>query len=197
MAHMDTNTMIVIAVVLVAAVVAFAVWQTQKTRRLRDRFGSEYGRAVGEVGSRRKAEAELKAREHRVKSFDIRPLSPVDRDRFVKQWRDVQSQFVDDPNRAICDADRLLGEIMSVRGYPMADFDQRSADLSVDHPDVVENYRLAHDIALAHGRGYADTEDLRQAMIHYRALFEDLVGDPADNRRPHSASHTETRDVRH
>lgn len=190
---MDTNTVIVIAIILVAAVAAFAVWQMQKTRRLRDRFGSEYSRTVSEVGDRRKAEAELHAREKRMKTFDIRPLSAVDRDRFIKAWRDVQSEFVDSPKRAIGDADRLLGEIMSTRGYPVGDFDQRSADLSVDHPDVVENYRTAHDIALAHQKGQAGTEDLRQAMIHYRALFEDLVGEPADSRRPNRPEDTHVR----
>jgi hypothetical protein len=194
---MDTNTLIVIAVIVVAAAAAFAVWQVQKTRRLRDRFGTEYARTVEDAGGRREAEAELRAREKRVRSYDIHPLNAVDRARYLDAWRRVQEAFVDDPGRAIRDADRLVGEAMSDCGYPMTDFDHRSADLSVDHPEVVENYRQAHEIALAHRDGRAGTEELRQAMIHYRALFEELVGEPAAPRRGDAGSHPETNHVRH
>jgi hypothetical protein len=163
---------------------------------MRGKYGVEYERAVEDTGgSRAKAEAELHAREKRVKNMDIRPLSGEDRAAYFGAWRRVQAEIVDDPKIAISDADRLLGDIMQARGYPVTDFEQRAADLSVDHPEVVENYRTAHAIALAHQRGEAGTEDLRQAMIHYRELFEDLVGEPP--RQGDSASSQEQPHARH
>ena len=174
---MDTWIWIVIAVVAVAlaVLVAWAVFRRQRTARLQERFGPEYGRAVAERGDRREAEAELGAREKRREELDIRPLEPDARDRYAEEWRAVQARFVDETVGAVEEADRLLTNVMRERGYPMDDFDQRVADISVDHPDVVENYRAGHTIYLAHGRGDAGTEDLRQAMVYYRSLFEDLL----------------------
>ena len=131
-----------------------------------------------EGGSRRHGEAGLDKRTERVESFHLRPLAPGDRARFVDSWRRVQARFVDGPAGAVAEADQLLGDVMSTRGYPVSDFEQRAADISVDHPLVLENYRTAHEIALRQTKGQASTEDLRQAMIHYRSLFEELVGEP-------------------
>lgn len=174
---MDTSAIILLAVVLVA-VVGAAVWmltQRRRTEDLRQRFGPEYDHTVNELGDQRQAEAELEARRKRVERLDIRPLEPAERDRFVTAWRSTQAKFVDEPAAAITEADRLVAEVMQARGYIVGDFDQRAADISVDHPNVLANYRAAHTIALANERGAASTEDLRQAMVHYRALFEDLL----------------------
>ena len=177
---MDTTTIIILVAVLAAVLIALAlVMRQRRSANLRDRFGPEYERAVEETGGRRKAEAQLHDREKRVEAFAIRPLGPGEGQRYVHLWRKVQADFVDDPKAAVSRADALLSEIMSARGYPVGDFEQRSADLSVDHPVVVQNYRAAHAIAVRHARGEAGTEDLRQAMIHYRSLFEDLVDEPA------------------
>jgi hypothetical protein len=189
---MDTTTVIVIAIVVVGLVIAAAAYMQQRSRKLRERFGSEYDRTVEERGGRMKAEAELRAREKRVEKFETRPLEPQERDAFIDRWRGVQAQFVDDPGAAILAADRLLGEVMAKCGYPVTDFEQRAADLSVEHPEVVDNYRAAHAIAQKHERREANTEDLRQAMIHCKALFEDLVGLPSDRDRQ-----TATREDRH
>ena len=168
-----------VVLVLLAGIVALIV-HNRRRANLRTKFGPEYARTVEEVGSSRKAEAELAEREKRVATFQIRPLSPQQVDMFTDGWMKVQTQFVDDPQGAVSRADVLLTEVMEVRGYPIVDFERRSADLSVDHPEVVQNYRSAHDIAIRHARGEADTEDLRQAMIHYRALFEELVHEPGE-----------------
>ena len=178
---MDTTTLIIIlSVILIAAVGMAAVifLRKRKTKKLRTRFGPEYTRAVQESGGRRQGEAGLQERQKRVEGFTIRPLAPTDRERYIASWRKVQAQFVDDPKSSITEADRLLGDVMSTRGYSVTDFEQRSADISVNHPMVVENYRAAHEIAVRHARGQASTEDLRQAMIHYRTLFDELVGEP-------------------
>jgi hypothetical protein len=173
---MDPSIWIILIVVLAVVVGAAVLYQQQqRTRQLRARFGPEYERSVREVGSRRRAEAELEQRQERVAHLDIRPLSREDRARFTEAWRSVQARFVDDPGRAIAEADRLVTEVMRVRGYPVADFEQRAADISVDHPRVVEHYRAAIQIARRSANGEADTEDLRQAMVHYRVLFEDLL----------------------
>ena len=165
----------VVVVVVIAAAALFA--RNRRTKGLRSRFGPEYDRAVEARGGRGKAEADLHKLEKRVQKLDIRPLQPAERDRFATSWREVQSNFVDDPASAVNRADTLLGDVMSTRGYPVGDFDQRAADVSVDHPLVVEHYRAAHDIAVRHRLGQATTEDLRQAMIHYRSLFDDLTAD--------------------
>lgn len=178
---MDTNTLIVIAIVvvlLIAVAVGLAA-RKRKSAKLRDRFGPEYERTLEESGDKRKTEAELKDRAKRVAKFEIKPLGPGEHERYVRAWQKIQADFVDNPKTAVMGADDLLAEIMAVRGYPVGDFEQRSADLSVDHPVVVQNYRSARDIAVRHQRGDAGTEDLRQAMIHYRALFDELVGEPS------------------
>jgi hypothetical protein len=179
----DMNPMtlfIIFSVILIAAVgiAAMIFLRKHKTERLQNRFGPEYARAVEESGGRRKAEAGLQEREKRVEAFAIRPLAASDRERYIASWRKVQSEFVDDPKKSVTQADQLLGDVMSTRGYSVSDFEQRSADISVDHPLVVENYRAAHEIAIRHASGQASTEDLRQAMIHYRTLFDGLVGEP-------------------
>lgn len=176
---MDTTTLIILfSVILIVGIAAVILLRKRKTARLNTRFGPEYARTVEESGGRRKGEAELQEREKRVEGFAIRPLTPSDRERYIASWRAVQAEFVDDPKGSITQADHLLGDVMSTRGYSLSDFEQRSADISVDHPLVVENYRAAHEIAVRHARGEATTEDLRQAMIHYRTLFDELVGEP-------------------
>jgi hypothetical protein len=166
---------VILAIVVVLAVIAIGwLWaRVRRTQHLQDRFGPEYSRAVDEHGDPVSAEKDLSEREARRKEFDIRPLAPESRARYLERWKDVQAQFVDDPAPAVADADRLIGEAMRERGYPVDDFDQRAADLSVDYPDVVENYRAGHSVTA--GNGQSDTEDLRQAMVHYRSLFERLV----------------------
>jgi len=166
---------IVVAAVLVVAGVVAAALRARRSRALRERFGPEYDRVAADAPSRREAESELREREQRRDEFEIRPLDPHDRDRFRVRWQDVQAEFVDEPAAAVGRADALIQEVMRVRGYPVDDFETRAADLSVDHPDVVEKYRAAHGIAVAHERGNAGTEELRHAVQHYRALFESLV----------------------
>ncbi len=168
------------AVIVIIAVLA---WLYVRKRRgttvgLRQKFGPEYDRAVLAHGPR-KAEAKLADREKRVEKLNIRDLDPMERERFSKQWESVQSRFVDSPKGAVAEADDLVSSLMKARGYPVSDFDQRAADISVDHPRVVENYRSAHEIALRGEKNAATTEDLRAAMIHYRSLFEELVQAPA------------------
>ena len=174
-------TIIVVAIiaVLAIAVAAYFYWQFRQSKHLQSRFGPEYQRTVEEIGTRRQAEATLHKREARVEKFDIRPLTPEERARYTSQWRGIQANFVDNPREAVSRADELLGAVMTARGYPVSDFEQRAADLSADYPTVVQNYRAGHEIALRHRRGDANTEDLRQAMIHYRALFDDLAAEPA------------------
>jgi hypothetical protein len=162
-------------------VVAVLVWLYVRQRRsttagLRQKFGTEYDRAVLTHGS--KAEAKLADREKRIEKLNIRDLDTMERERYSKQWQAVQSRFVDSPKGAVAEADDLVSSVMKVRGYPVSDFEQRAADISVDHPRVVENYRAAHEIALRVGKDAASTEDLRTAMIHYRSLFEELVQVP-------------------
>lgn len=172
---------IVVAVVVVVAIAAVVLLrvkarnQQRGTQRLQNKFGSEYDNAVGEVG-RKKGEAELAEREERVEGFDLHPLAAAESERFTQLWMATQARFVDDPGGAISDADSLLSEVMQARGYPVGDFEQRATDISVNHPELVANYRAAQAAALKHSRGGASTEDLRQAMVHYRWLFTDLVG---------------------
>ncbi len=166
---------IAIVVVLVIAAVIWGVVQKRRRARLREHFGSEYDHVVEETGSRREAARELEARERRVDELDIRKLTPDEAEAFGREWRDVQAKFVDNPQLATAEADDLVARVMRARGYPVTDFERRAADVSVHHPGVVEHYRTAHDIAQRAGRGEASTEDLRQALIHYRALFDDLL----------------------
>jgi hypothetical protein len=167
------------AIVLLAAV----LWRAVAARRsssLRDQFGPEYDRTVESTDSKREAESELRARTDRRQELEIRPLPTAARDRYVDEWRVVQARFVDDPEGAVRDADMLIQSVMSDRGYPMNDFEQRAADVSVDHPRVVENYREGHRLARNSAMGDGTTEDLRQAMQHYRLLFEELVEDTSE-----------------
>lgn len=169
-----------VAVILIIALVAWLYVRKRKstTASLRQKFGPEYDRAVLTHGSERKAEAKLVDREERVEKLNIRDLDLAERERFSKQWESVQSRFVDSPKGAVAEADDLVSSVMKARGYPVSDFDQRAADISVDHPRVVENYRSAHQIAIRAGKEGATTEELRTAMIHYRSLFEELVQVP-------------------
>lgn len=180
---MSTTEMIAIAfaVLLGAGLATLIYFRRRRTGRLRGQFGgAEYARAVKEDGNRRRAEAELDGRAARVDSFHVQPLAPVDRARFEDSWHEVQARFVDGPGGAVAEADQLLGDVMSTRGYPVSDFEQRAADISVDHPPLIlANYRTAHEIALRQTEGQASTEELRQAMIHYRTLFEALVSGPS------------------
>jgi hypothetical protein len=189
---MTQTAWIVVAIVIAALIIGGAVMWSRRRRseQLRDQFGPEYDRAVEAKGDRAKAEAELAERQKRVEKLKIRPLEPAERREFVSRWEDVQARFVDDPPRAVAFADALLGDVMKARGYPVNDFEHRAGDISVDHPVVVEHYHKAHDIAVRHERGEAGTEDLRQAMIHYRALFDNLVGAGAPaERTPEPAHH--------
>jgi hypothetical protein len=170
--------MIVVIVAVALAVAAGVTWVVMRNRRtedLRRRFGTEYDLALKTTGNRADAEAELASRTKRVERLDIRPLSAGDHDRFADRWRSTQASFVDNPAGAVSDAEKLVEEVMRTRGYPIGDFDQRAADISVDHPRFVENFRAARTLAVANQSGAARTEDLRQAMVHYRALFEDLL----------------------
>jgi hypothetical protein len=168
----------IVIVVAVLVALALGVWvfaMGRRRARLRDRFGPEYDRAVSEQGGRRGGEAELARREEQRERLDIVPLSPEARERYVESWREVQTGFVDEPSQALTEADRLVTDVMRERGYPMDEFDRRVADVSVDHPQVVEHYRAAHAIHGANEKGEASTEDLRQAVVHYRALFTELL----------------------
>jgi len=170
-----TETAIVVVIAIIAVLmIAWLVVRKQRTAKLRQRFGPEYDRAVREVGPG-KADSILLDREKRVEKFSLRTLAPDERERFITDWRLVQARFVDDPQGAVSQADLLVDKLMHARGYPMSDFEQRAADISVGHPHVVANYRAAHQIALRHQQGQASTEDLRQAMIYYRSLFDDLL----------------------
>ena len=165
----------VIAVVAIVGIVGFLLMRKRRSQMLRDRFGPEYDRVIKREGNLRKGEAVLAFRTERRESLTITPLSPSIRSDFATRWTTVQAQFVDDPKEAVVRADHLVSEVMQARGYPVGEFDQRAADLSVDHPIVVDNYRAAHEVALRHGRGQASTEDLRKAMVHYRSLFDELL----------------------
>jgi len=165
--------------IVFAGIATLLFLRKRRSSRLRSKFGgAEYARAMKESGNRRHAEAALEERTERVESFHVRPIAPEDRARFGDSWRRIQARFVDGPAGAVAEADQLLGVVMSTRGYPVSDFEQRAADISVDHPSVMENYRAAHEIALRQLKGQANTEDLRLAMIHYRSLFEELVSEP-------------------
>jgi hypothetical protein len=184
---MDTlGWTVIIAVVLIAAGLAWLLLRQTRTRALQRDFGSEYDRTVARTGDRGVAESDLRDRRDRVNALELRPLARADHDRFTSEWTKVQAEFVDAPGEAVGDADDLIQQVMAKRGYPIEDFDRRAADISVEHPQVVENYRSAHSIALKEAReeSEADTEALRKAMVYYRSLFEELlvVEDGSDRR---------------
>ncbi|MFY9744874.1 MAG: hypothetical protein WA891_05645 [Acidobacteriaceae bacterium] len=166
---------IAIALIIVVAVALYLRKRRKTTEGLRSRFGAEYDQAVLTHGSERKAEAKLADRETRVEGLNIRELGAAERERFIADWQVVQSRFVDHPKGAVTEADELVSSLLKARGYPVADFDQRAADISVNHPRLVEYYRSAHGVAVRVGKDEASTEDLRNAMIQYRSLFDELV----------------------
>jgi hypothetical protein len=182
---MDAGLLVVILIVLALLVVlALVAGRQRRSRRLRERFGPEYDRTVADAGDRKEAESRLEERTARRQGLDIVPLDPADRARYVEAWRLTQARFVDEPAEATREADGLITAVMRDRGYPIDDFEQRAADVSVDHPQVVDDYRAAQAIAAANERSEASTEDLRQALVHYRSLFEELLEvDRADNDR--------------
>ena len=196
MATSDPHAMQLLGIVIVLAVIAIAgwlAWQRNQSRRLEHRFGTEYHRTVDTLGSRAKAEAELRTREKRVERLHIVPLQPAQAAEFARRWEALQARFVDDPRGVLAEADRLVREVMLQRGYPMADFEARAADISVDHPAVVDHYRAAQAILMRNQPGQAvDTEDLRQAVVHYRALFNELL----EVQRPAPASTTQPMEKR-
>jgi FtsZ-interacting cell division protein ZipA len=171
---------IVLGIILVVALLVAAAWvssqkKKKRSERLQQRFGPEYNRTVDKLGGRGKAESELEARETRVDKLTIKTLSPSEAARFSQAWAALQGRFVDDPKGVVTQADQLVRELMLARGYPMGDFERRSADISVDHPAVVEHYRAAQAIAVRDQRGDVNTEELRKAVVHYRALFDELL----------------------
>ena len=173
---------VVIALIVIAAI-AFAISRKRRSTRLKERFGPEYDRVLQKEGDPRKAEGVLEFRQKRREKFHIRSLSASDKASFDIRWREVQARFVDDPPGAVTVAESLVTDVMQARGYPTGEFEQRAADLSVDYPVIVENYRAAHTIAVRHGAGQASTEDLRQAMVHYRALFQELLDENRTQRK--------------
>jgi hypothetical protein len=182
---MSTAIVIIIVVLVVLVLVGVALMvPTMRRRRLQEQFGPEYERTVDTAGDRREAERELHEREQRRKELEIRPLGPAARDGFAQRWRATQERFVDEPTVAVGDADVLVQEVMRERGYPVGDFEQQARDVSVDHAGVVSEYHAAHEISVRNERGQASTEDLREAMVHYRALFTELLegGDSSSGR---------------
>jgi hypothetical protein len=178
METIDTQTWIILAAVVVLALIAVGAWffyQKKQSYKLQGRFGPEYDRTVNELGSRTKGESELKAREKRVERLEILPLAPSEAARFSEAWQALQGRFVDNPKGVVVQVEQLVRELMEKRGYPMGDFERRAGDISVDHPDVVANYRAAQAIAVRDQKGTADTEELRKAVVHYRALFDELL----------------------
>ena len=190
---MNETLLLVVVIVVLLAVVGWLLYERRRSTELRSTFGPEYERTVKDAGDRRAAEDELRKRQERVQALEIRPLGGTDRQRYATEWRQVQALFVDEPKVAIDDADDLIGRVMEARGYPVADFEQRVADVSVGHGAVVEHYRAAHAIAERRDDVATDTEALRQAMVHYRALFEDLLG-PSDGKTARPAGPAKSSD---
>ncbi|HEY8043984.1 MAG TPA: hypothetical protein VIF35_06960 [Streptosporangiaceae bacterium] len=174
---MSTGIVVVIVVVIIVIALAIGVAATARRRRLQQQFGPEYDRLAREHDSKRKAEAELAQRQRRVRKLDIRPLSPEAQEQYSARWMSLQERFVDDPEDAVAQSQTLVAEVMHERGYPTEHRDQVAADLSVEHAKTIGNFRAAEEISQKATAGTASTEDLRQAMIHYRALFRDLLGD--------------------
>ncbi len=170
--------LLILAAIVFVALIVLAIWyatRRERTKKLKQHFGSEYDRTVVALGSRSKAEAELRARERRVASLNIVPLVPAEAARLTQAWTLLQSRFVDNPKGVVIEADQLVRELMAKRGFPMCDFERRTADISVKYPEVVDHYRAAQAIAERDRRGEADTEELRKAVVHYRALFDELL----------------------
>ena len=184
MTTLQIGLIVLVAIIIVGGIVAWSAMQRRRTERLTERYGPEYQRTVETTGDQREAERELEARQKRVEGLEIRRLSNDERDEYLACWKETQARFVDDPPAAISEADGLVQDVMQARGYPMVDFEQRAADISVDHPHVVEEYRAAHAIAEKDVAGGVETEDLRQAMVHYRALFDDLLETDAPTSEP-------------
>ena len=172
----DVTILVLLVLVIVCAILVVVSARRRRSKRLHDQLGPEYDHTVQAMGSEKKAQTELEERRKRVEALDIRPLSASERERYLTDWTAVQSKFVDEPGQAIMDADRLIMQVMQTRNYPLADFEQRAADISVNYPALVSNYRAAREIAVKNEQHQADTEELRQAMIHYRSLFEELLG---------------------
>ena len=182
----QTALIAILAIIVIAMLVLWFLFRARRTAALRDRFGEdEYNRTVDTLGGRGRAEDNLRAREERVAKLEIRPLGPDERKRFTDEWQSAKAGFVDDPAVSVLAADRAIGGVMGARGYPVDDFDARYESLTVDHGDIARHYRAGHDIALQQTNGTATTEDLRQAMIHYEALFEELVDEQPE--RPEGA----------
>jgi len=180
--------LIIVAAVLVVALLGWLMTRRRRSAVLQQRFGSEYEHRLEEHGDRRAVEAELRDASKRRRSLDVRPLSGPARDRYSDQWRAVQSRFVDQPDQAVSEADLLVAAVMEARGYPVEDFDDQIDMVAVDHPDVAENYRAAHAIHNRNAQRMASTDDLRQALIHYRSLFEELLADTSAP-KPSTSSH--------
>jgi hypothetical protein len=190
---MSTTAWIVVAIIVVAIVVIAIAWTGIRRRRLQSRFGPEYQRVATESGSKWRADSELASRQQRRQKLDIRELSPEQRSRYARDWQQIQADFVDQPYESVAQADRLVTRVMQDRGYPMENFDQHANDLSVDYPQLVDNYRGAH--AIATRQKSANTEELRKAMLHYRNLFQELLGEPADGQRASKQSIRDERTV--
>jgi hypothetical protein len=194
---MNTTALIIVVAIIVIAIAigVFLYIRRRRSAQLRQQFGPEYKRAVDQYGGQRKAEAALAAREERVRKLEIRVLTADEQRRFSDNWKTTQARFVDEPSRAVTEADRLVKELMQTRGYPMGDFEQRASDISVDYPNVVTNYRAAREIAERNKSGKATTEDLRQAMVHYRSLFEELLETTTTTAQPTNTESVSRKEV--
>jgi hypothetical protein len=189
---MSTVQIVVLVIIVIALVlIGLAAWMVARRRALRERFGPEYDRVVSERDSRRAAERELRDREHRHAELDLHPLSEEARSRYASSWEEVQAKFVEAPNEAVGEADELVSRLINERGYPTENFDEQLAQLSVEHGRTLQHYRDAHDISMRNERGEASTEQLRMAMVHYRALFADLLGEQPDGLRATAGSAAE------
>ena len=167
--------LVVLVLVIIGVILGLVFARRRRSEQLHDKFGPEYDHTVQTMGDEKKAQTELNERQKHVEALDIRPLSATERERYRADWTAVQSKFVDDPEQAIVDADRLIIEVMQLRAYPVSNFEQRAADISVNYPALVSNYRAAREIAIKNQQHQANTEELRQAMIYYRSLFEELL----------------------
>lgn len=188
----STSVVILVVVIVVVLAIVAALVMVSRRRALQRRFGPEYDRAVAQGDSRLAAERELRERERRHAQLELRELSPESRERYTAAWDQIQAKFLDDPNGAVAEADQLVTQLIAERGYPTGDYDDQVANLSVEHARTLGHYRDAHEINLANGRGEATTEQLRQAVVHYRELFSDLLGTPRETAAAPSATATTT-----